>query len=68
MTSGYTIAAVSRRVGVPPWTLRRWEAQGHIPPAKRHPINRYRVYSELDVRRIRATLRSLEAVDDDSTA
>lgn len=39
-------------LGVSIVTLRRWDHTGKF-PAKRHPINSYRLYRERDVRRLR---------------
>ena len=44
-----TIGQVAERVGVSTETLRRWEAEGLIPPAQRQFINRWRVWSEQDI-------------------
>ena len=34
-------------------TLYRWEAAGKIPKAKRHPMNKYRVWTREDVEKLR---------------
>lgn len=39
-----TIAQAALILGVSPQTLRRWDRLGKL-PAKRHPINGYRIYS-----------------------
>lgn len=39
-----TIKEASKILGVNPETLRRWDRSGKF-PAKRHPMNGYRVYS-----------------------
>jgi DNA-binding transcriptional MerR regulator len=39
-------------LGVSIVTLRRWDDTGKF-PARRHPINGYRLYREHDVRRLR---------------
>jgi excisionase family DNA binding protein len=51
-----TIAEAAEYIGVSPMTLRRWDKAGKL-HAKRHPMNRYRLYkkSELD-----AILKSIE--------
>jgi excisionase family DNA binding protein len=48
-----TIGEAAKLLGVYPDTLRRWDKAGKL-PAKRHPINGYRLYDRktiLDLRR-----------------
>jgi hypothetical protein len=57
-----TLGDVSRQVGVGPWTIRRLERLGRIPPARRDPIaNNSRIYSVHDAEVIRAALASLQS-------
>ena len=57
-----TMADVSNALGVSKRTLYRWEAKGVIPRAKRHPINRYRVYTKKDVQELAKILIPLRKV------
>jgi MerR family transcriptional regulator, copper efflux regulator len=43
-----TIAEAADYVGVSPMTLRRWDKAGKL-HAKRHPMNRYRLYKKSDL-------------------
>lgn len=52
-----TIGAVARQVGVPPSTLRYYEAQGILRPSARLP-NGYRVYGEDAVSLLRFVRRA----------
>lgn len=47
-----TISQAARRLGVSQVTLRRWDAAGKF-KARRHPINDYRMYSKVDVERLK---------------
>lgn len=47
-----TIKQAAVMLGVSIVTLRRWDHAGKF-PARRHPINGYRLYRENDVRRLR---------------
>lgn len=47
-----TVKQAAAMLGVSIVTLRRWDDTGKF-PAKRHPINGYRLYRERDVRRLR---------------
>lgn len=51
-----TIQDAAKILGVNPETLRRWDRKGKY-PAKRHPINGYRLYNEKD---INALLKKIE--------
>ena len=49
MTNLYiTIKQASKILGVTPLTLRNWDGSGKL-PARRHPINNYRVYKIEDL-------------------
>jgi DNA (cytosine-5)-methyltransferase 1 len=50
-----TIAEAAKLLGVSLPTLRRWDESGKF-PARRHPINRYRMYDRHDVMRLRARI------------
>lgn len=47
-----TVKQAAAMLGVSIVTLRRWDDTGKF-PARRHPINGYRLYREHDVRRLR---------------
>jgi excisionase family DNA binding protein len=47
-----TVREAADILGVSPPTLRRWDALGKF-KARRHPINKYRMYVEADVLRLR---------------
>lgn len=47
-----TIAEAAKLLGVSLPTLRRWDGSGKF-PARRHPINDYRLYRRSDVERLR---------------
>ena len=47
-----TIHQAAAVLGVNKVTLRRWDASGKF-PARRHPINGYRMYRQSDVLRLR---------------
>jgi MerR family transcriptional regulator, copper efflux regulator len=46
-----TIAEAADYIGVSPMTLRRWDKAGKL-QAKRHPMNRYRLYKKSDLEKI----------------
>lgn len=46
-----TIKDAAEYVGVTAMTLRRWDAAGKI-KTKRHPMNKYRLYSKKDLDKI----------------
>ena len=54
-----TVKEVGARVGLGPWTLRKLEARGVIPPARRDTYSGFRVYSDDDVRSIQEALAAL---------
>lgn len=47
-----TVAEAAELLGVSQPTLRRWDASGRF-PARRHPINGYRMYLKADVMKLR---------------
>lgn len=47
-----TISEAAEILGVSQVTLRRWDAAGHL-RAKRHPVNRFRLYDRADVERLK---------------
>ena len=47
-----TIGEAAEVLGVSQVTLRRWDAAGHL-RAKRHPVNRFRLYSRAEVERLK---------------
>jgi len=50
-----TISRAAELLGVSVPTLRRWDEKGKF-PARRHPINNYRVYLPAEVERLRRRL------------
>jgi len=52
-----TIGQVAEKMGVSAQTLRRWEAAGLIPPAKRRFIARWRTWTDSDVEKIERVLK-----------
>lgn len=50
-----TIRETASLLGVSLPTLRRWDESGKF-PARRHPINGYRLYVRADVLRLRAMI------------
>jgi DNA-binding transcriptional MerR regulator len=61
----FTLIEVARQVGAKPWTLRRLEAAGRIPPARRDECaNKSRVYLPEDVERIREAVADLGVTDE----
>lgn len=53
----FTPAQVARMVGISPSTLKRLEAEGFIPKAKRRGLNKTRFFSEADVTEIKKFVR-----------
>ena len=47
----FTAQEVADMLKINKITLYRWEAAGKIPKARRHPMNKYRVYTKEDVGR-----------------
>lgn len=57
----FTAQEVAQRLGISKQTLFRYEKKGVFPKAKRNLINRWRQYSEEDVRKLKEIIRgSLE--------
>ena len=52
-----TIGQVAEKVGVSTETLRRWEAEGLIPSAKRQFIARWRVWTDEDIEAIERVVK-----------
>jgi len=52
-----TIGEVSRRLGISPDTLKRWESDGKIPKPRR-TCGGWRTYSDDDLREIRRAMRT----------
>lgn len=44
---------VARELKISKNTLFAWEKANKIPKAKRHPMNRYRIYTKQDIEKIR---------------
>jgi DNA-binding transcriptional MerR regulator len=55
-----TIAEAAALLGVSMITLRRWDASAKF-PARRHPINSYRMYAREDVLRLRKQILNGES-------
>jgi DNA-binding transcriptional MerR regulator len=51
-TKAYTVKEAAIFLGVSPNTLRNWDNAGKF-RAKRHPINRYRVYTEEALKKLK---------------
>ena len=49
----YYVRDLVRILGITRRTLSNWENAGKIPQPKRDPMNRYRWYSEADLRKLR---------------
>ena len=54
--NGLLVTEVARKVGIHVDTLRRYERQGTIPKARRHPVSGWRIYSPADVAAIQRVL------------
>ena len=50
-----TVKEAAKYLGVSPMTLRRWDKKGKL-KAKRHPMNRYRLYSKKELKMILETI------------
>ncbi len=57
MTRQFSIGQLAKVVGVTPKTIRYYESVGVLPPPGRNDA-RYRVYSEIDVRRLELVRRA----------
>lgn len=51
-----TIKEAAEYLGISPMTLRRWDKAGKL-KAKRHPMNRYRLYLRDDLHKILEEIR-----------
>lgn len=49
----YTIEKVAKELGISKSTILRYEKNGIFPCPKRHPINKWRQYSEEDIKRLK---------------
>ena len=54
-----TTGKIAAALGVHPDTVRNYEKRGLIPPAKRSPINGYRIWEPEDLDRIRQVVLGL---------
>ena len=57
-TGFMTIKEAAIFLGVSEATLRRWDRPGKL-PARRHPMNDYRLYARKDLERIRRQLERI---------
>jgi DNA-binding transcriptional MerR regulator len=44
----FTVGRAAEELGVTPTTLRNWDKAGKL-SARRHPINKYRLFAEADI-------------------
>ena len=51
-TRYYNARQAAKAIGISKETLLRYEREGKIPPARRNPINKWRQYTEKDIRHI----------------
>jgi len=49
----YNIQEVADELRVYKWTIYNWEKAGKIPKAARDPMNGYRIYTEIDLKKIK---------------
>ncbi len=49
----YNIQEVADELRVHKWTIYNWEKAGKIPKAARDPMNEYRIYTEVDLKKIK---------------
>ena len=49
----FSIGQAAKELGVSKETLRRWEAAGKVPKAKRDPMSNYRYWTQQDVERLK---------------
>lgn len=49
----FTAGDVAKIFKVTKMTIYRWHAAGKIPKARRHPMNKYRVYTKEDIEKIK---------------
>jgi excisionase family DNA binding protein len=57
----YTIGEVAKRTGVSPQTIKRWESERKIPAAHRLARNRWRFFTEEQVKEIEKFRDSTES-------
>ena len=53
-----TVGKVAALLGVHPDTVRNYERRGIIPPAKRSPINGYRIWDKKEIPQILESIRA----------
>lgn len=53
MSEFYTSSDVVKELKISKNTLFAWEVAGKIPKAKRHPMNKYRVWTRGDIEKIK---------------
>lgn len=58
---GFRISEAAELVRLHPVTLRRYEAKGILPTAKRHPLG-WRIYTPDDIREMKRRLKAKEPV------
>jgi excisionase family DNA binding protein len=51
-----TVAEAAALLGVSPSTLRNWDRSGKL-KASRHPLNKYRIYRENDLERVKNSVK-----------
>lgn len=56
-TTYLTVNDVAARLGISTHTVRLWTKKGVL-KAKRHPVNRYRLYNEADVEKLAKKIES----------
>jgi len=49
----FTVEQVARKLGISKQTLIRYEKKGIFPKARRNSINRWREYTEADLKKLR---------------
>ena len=52
----YTAQEVADILEINKMTLFNWERAGKIPRAKRHPINKWRIYTKEDIEKLKKLL------------
>jgi len=55
----YTIKDAAKRLGLSKQTLVRYEKKGILSKIRRNPINRWREYTENDIKRLKSMLGRL---------
>jgi DNA-binding transcriptional MerR regulator len=56
-----TIGQISKRFEVSSETLRRWEKNGLIPPARRIHLNKWRAWEDKDIQSIEALINQRQS-------